>query len=314
MFYTRAISSFLVVLLLTAGLPAAARADEDIWKSGLNLYVRLTEQDDAESGRPPPNQHPVSLDPAAITNSLTDIQVWDKHWFKKDEIEEVFAPEQARLLGQQLSIALRKAAPGQDVVFAVSRSETKMFAIKDISYTAGRAFYVNDRLNIIIGDFMRAPDKFQERATSSAGIMEIKYYFRHGRRDDPSDFKSAIMTGEGVDVYTEDGKRRSDWLVIDVNRASAAYLAQQKADEPGATTVSDEALRQETARLAQERREMRLEMARLRKEVGGNGQSGAASPALPVESRLKTLDELHQKKLISDEEYERKRQEILNDL
>ncbi|MBI2992653.1 MAG: SHOCT domain-containing protein [Gammaproteobacteria bacterium] len=303
---------FLLALLVTASWSPLARADEDIWKSGLNLYVRLTEQDDAASGRPVPNQHPVNLDPAAIANSLIDIQVWDKHWFKKDEIEEVFSPEQARLLGQQLAIALRKASPGQDIVFAVSRTDTKFLGFRDLSYTAGRAFYSNDRLNIIIGDFMRPPDKFQERATSSAGVMEIKYYFRHGRRDDPSDFESAVMTGDGVEVYNEGGKRRLDWLVIDVNRASAARLAEEKAGEEANAPVSDEALRQEAARFAQERREMRLEMARMRKEVG-SGQTGAESTA-PIESRLKTLDELRQKKLISDEEYERKRQDILNDL
>lgn len=305
--------------LLLLCFPLVARADEDIWKSGLNLYVRLTEQDDAAAGRPAPNQHPVTLDPAEITNALSDIQVWDKHWFRKDEIEEVLSLEQAGLLGQQLAIALKKATPAQDVVFAIARTDKGMFGFRDMSYTAGRAFYVNDRLNIILGDFMRPPDKAQEKAASSAGEMEVKYYFQHGRRAEVTGFKSAIMTGDGVDVYKDGSQRRPDWMVIDVKRASAAYLAQKKADEPASTSVNDKAIRQEAARLAEERRQMREEMARMRKEMGSQSGSGgqAASTTTAsgsVESRLKTLDELKEKKLISDEEYARKRKEILNDI
>ena len=318
MFTTRQkMTRLAVAALLLSCLAPISRADENIWKSGLNLYVRITEQDDMDSGRPPPNQHPAMLNPAEITNALTDIQVWDKHWFRKDDIEEVFSEAQARLLGQQLAVALRKASPTQDVVFAIARTDKSMLVFQDVSYTAGRAFYANDRLNIILGDFMRPPDKAQEKAASSAGEMEIKYYFQHGRRAEVTGFKSAVMTGDGVDVYKEGGQRRPDWLVIDVKRAAAAYLAQQKAEEPASASVNDEAMRQEAARLAEERRQMREEMARMRKEMGGQSASGSqagASVTGSAETRLKMLDELKQKKLISDDEYQRKRKEILNDI
>ena len=61
--------------------------------------------------------------------------------------------------------------------------------MKDVTYTAGRAFYLNGKLNIIIGDYDRLGDKFKERANASAGISEIKYYFVPGKRAKKSGFK-----------------------------------------------------------------------------------------------------------------------------
>ncbi|HEX9805419.1 MAG TPA: hypothetical protein VGA34_00875, partial [Alteraurantiacibacter sp.] len=35
------------LLLALAMLPGPARADEDLWKSGLNLYIKLVDQDES---------------------------------------------------------------------------------------------------------------------------------------------------------------------------------------------------------------------------------------------------------------------------
>jgi len=51
-------------------------------------------------------------------------------------------------------------------------------------------------------------------------------------------------------------------------------------------------------------------MARLRKEMTESGTTGVAS----IEERLAALDELREKNLISDAEYDRKRKEILDDI
>ena len=66
----------------------------------------------------------------------------------------------------------------------------------------------------------------------------------------------------------------------------------------------------EAAKLAKERREMRLEMARLRKEMESDNKSSQES----VEDRLKKLKELMDKELISKEEYDKRRAEILNEI
>lgn len=300
-----------VVLALTLTLAAGAvRAADDLYKSGLNQYIRLDEQDSASV----PNQHPVTLDPKAVGDALSIIQVWEKNWFKPNEAERVFSTQQAQLLGQYIALGLAKATPGQDIVFALGRTDKGFLGIRDLNYTSGRVFYAGGKLNVLIGEYRRSPDKFQERAASSAGIEEIKYYFSHGKRSKSSDFNLAVVTGEGIDTHDAGGNRRRDWFVIDVRQAAATLAARIAQENQSAGGADSEAMRQEAARLAQERRELRLEMARMRRdmELQDAAQGDAAMPT--VEARLKTLEELRGKGLITDAEYQRKREEVLKDL
>ena len=102
--------------------------------------------------------------------------------------------------------------------------------------------------------------------------------------------------------------------MINVPVAAQAYVARLEAKEKGNNNnnVNTEALQAESEKLAKERRELRAEMARMRKEM--DEASTDSSKQLSVEERLKQLQELHEKKLITDAEYERKRKEILNDI
>jgi hypothetical protein len=301
-----------LLLVLVVALPlSTARADDDLYRSGLNQYIRLAEQD--SSGVP--NQHPFNLDARAVSDALSIIQVWEKNWFKPNEAEKVFSTGQAQLLGQYVALGLAKASPAQDIVFALSRTDKTLLGMREMSYTSGRIFHANGKLNVIIGEYKRLPDKFQERVNSSANVMETQYFFGHGKRSKPSDFKLTIVSGDGVEPHVAGGAKRRDWLEIDVRQAAAAMTARIAQEKQAAGGAESEAARQEAARLAQERRELRLEMARMRRDMEQNAGGGqvTASPA-SVEERLRTLDELEKKGLISKEEYARKREEILKDL
>lgn len=287
-------------------------AEEVFWKSGMNLYIKTTDQDRYADGQNIPNQHPVSLNPTQIRNALNNIYVWNKSFFtgalKDNEAETVFSEEQARLLGNYLAAGLQKASSREDILFALTRRKKGFLFTKDTTYTTGRAFYVNDKLNIIIGEFDRLGDKFKERAYASSGISEIQYSFKHGKRAKRSGFKEAIIISDGLSTRTVNDKNRTDWFVIDVKLASAAFLAEQGGGEP-ADSIDDEKYNKESARAAKERREMRLEMARLRKEMKQAQAEGGS-----VEERLQKLDSLKEKKMITNEEYEAKRKEILSEI
>ena len=305
-FFRHSLKAWICLALLAA---AASRADEeDLYKSGLNAYIRLSEQDSGTV----PNQHPVTLDGAAMGDALSIIQVWEKNWFKPNEAQKVFSTEQARLLGQYIALGLSKATPGQDIIFALARTDKGFLSVmREVSYTSGRAFFANGKLNVIIGEFRRLPDKFQERANASSGAPEVKYFFAHGKRAKPSDFKLAVVTGEGIESHTVGGGIRRDWFEIDIKQAAASLAARVAQEKQSAGGADSEAMRQEAARLAQERREMRLEMARMRRDM----EQGTGTPATEsAEQRLKTLEELQKKGMISDEEYARKREEILKDI
>lgn len=300
--------SFILFLILLS--QPVAMADDVLWESGLNLYIKITDQDNKSK----PNQHPVTLDAREISNALNLIQIVDRKFVKDDEIKTVFTTQQATLLGQYLASGLQKANTDEDIVFALVSNKTKYVVVKETYYMAGRAFYADDRLHIIIGDYDKLPDKFRERAAASHGNTgDVHYFFDNGKRSKASGFKHVVITKDGIDNYKEGGsKLRRDWFVIDVNQASKAYIAQTEANKKADPNEANaELIRQESARMAKERREMRMEMARLRKEMSEAQGSGGS---LTVEERLKQLDELKDKGLISADEYDTKRQEILSDI
>ena len=299
--------SALIISLIMLTQPAAL-ADEVLWESGLNLYIKITDQDNKTR----PNQHPVTLDAKEIANALNAMEILEKRMIKEDEVNTVFSFQQATLLGQYLASGLQKARPDEDIVFALVSNKRSYVVIKETYYMAGRAFYADDRLHIIIGDYDKLPDKFRERAEASSGNTSgIHYFFDNGKRTKPSDFKQVLISKDGINNYKDESRIRRDWFVIDVKQASAAYVAAVEANKKlDPNEANAELIRQEAARIAKERREMRMEMARMRKEMSEN-QGGTP---LTVEERLKNLEELKDKGLISGDEYDVKRQEILSDI
>ena len=285
--------------------------DEDLlWKSGENLYIKLDDQD--KKGIP--NDHPVTIDSKSITNALMSIE-YAEGSNAAEETTRVFAVSQANLLGNYLSTGLAKAKPDQDIIFALATNKVLALGVlRDKVFMAGRAFYKDGRLNIIIGDYDRPIDRGMEAVSGGAGVTEVKYFFDNGRRNKASGFKKTIITGDGIDTFLADNRKRRDWLVIDVPAASQAYLARLEALRTGNQGTNMEAIEAESARLAKERREMRMEMARMRKEMQELSEAGGDIDTQTVEERIAVLDELLEKKLITPEEYERKRQEILDDI
>ena len=306
-----------MLLLLYAGivqadlLPNFGTNDEDLWKSGTNLYIRLTDQDKSKKDVTPPNQHPVQLNAARITNALEGIQAWSGGgFFKKKKRNSLFSLQQSRLLGQYISAGLSRARSDQDIVFVLARSEKKYLVLQNTGYTGGRAFYLDGKLHLIIGDYDHEGDRFKETVERSHGVTETKQYFRHGRRAKSVGFKGSIVGRAGVEPHVDGKKTRRDWIEIDLEQAASMYLA-EKAQEAPQETVTSAAMQAEAARMARERREMRLELAKMRKEMksSNGGDSGQT-----IEQRLMTLQALRDKELISAEEYQQKREQILGEI
>ena len=303
--------------LLALCAPAAAvdllgQGDEDfLWRSGNNLYFKYTEQDSDSLG---PNSHPAVLDATRITQAMQALQLWKskKSYLSGGErFAAVFSPGQARLLGEYLAAGLRRASPRQDIIFVLEKSEKKLLGLStDYFFVAGRAFYRDGKLNLIIGDYNKPRVKGVETVVDPTNVGLTTYSFNHGSRKKKSGrFKGSIYEVPGI-ANMELKKPRPDWFVIDVDEAAAAYLAGKVRDNPE-HEYTRKAIKQEADKSARERREMRLELARMRKEMQKmNGAQVAAS----VEERLKALEELRGKELVTEEEYRVKRKEILDDI
>ena len=301
----------LVFILVVAA--QSVSAEEVLWKSGRNLYIKIAEQG---KGGEMPSDHPVTLDKNKLFHALRGINAWRQKYFKKRETETLFSIQQAQLLSQYVAAGLKQAKPDEDIVFALPRVRAGSFKIlKEKTFMAGRVFFQEDKLNIIIGDYDRSPDRFKETASGGHGVTDIKYFFNEGSRSRASKFKKRVTANDGISNFERDSKKRADWIVIDIDRAAAAYVAEKTVKDQKTDGLSPRQA-EEMAKLAKERREMRLEMARLRKEMKQNtqGQNSQKGDGLSIEARLQQLQDLRDKELITEDEYTQKRKQILDNI
>ena len=280
-----------------------------IWKSGLNLYFKYTEQRDKAFGN---NDHPVELSEEEISTALEALRIKDENLLGKEIIKPVFSPQQEKLMGKSLSRGLANARPDQDIVFVMQKSYKHLIFLDETAMVAGRAFYKDGKLNIIIGSYNVVRNEAFESVYDPSDSGNVPYNLNHGSRSGNSGFQEEIQNAPGIANKVAKNELRRDWFVIDVKQAAQAVLAKKNQREPGSQGINDRAMRLEAARLAKERRELRMEMARMRKEM--QESSGGSKSDLSIEERLARLDELREKELISAEEYEQKRNEILNDI
>tara|TARA_B100001540_G_scaffold37080_2_gene32831 strand:- start:17859 stop:18800 length:942 start_codon:yes stop_codon:yes gene_type:complete len=283
-----------------------------LWESGSNLFIKLAKQDKSASGKTPPNSHPVTLNEKDVGDALLLLELWDKDYYEEGMAERVFTVEMARLLGEHISAGLKIADTKEDITFAVVGRKGGMLGSYDTVYTAGRAFYLDGSLNLILGDWDRSPDKGKEVAYAGTATEKPKYVFTLGKRRKPSKMlDKSILTVEGIENIKVKGKTRKDWFKFDLEKTKLAVIASKEKKRRSSKEYKQEKLlKDEAAKLAKERREIRLEMARMRKEM----EASMKPDSLSTEERLQKLQVLKEKNLISDEEYDKKRADILNDI
>ena len=132
-----------------------------------------------------------------------------------------------------------------------------------------------------------------------------------GKRRKASKFDMQLLKVDGIDYATTNSKTRKDWVLLDLAKTKKTIASRKESKRRNTKEYKqDKLLKDETAKLAKERREMRLEMARLRKEMDENKRGSDLS----IEERLGKLQELRDKELISKEEYDKRRVEILNEI
>ena len=278
-------------------------------KSGLNMYFKYAQQDESKYGK---NDHPVELDAKTVTNALKSLEFTEKGFLSREQIRTVFSVSQVNLLSKQLAKGLKKAKPNQDIIFVMEGGGSKLILLNEKNFVAGRVFYNKGKLNFILGEYDKARNDAFESAYDPSGRAAVPYSFNHGRRSsDSKKFKGSVIGVPGVENKHFGRKLRKDWFIIDVETASKAYLANLN-QKKNPSAREDKRLQVEAAKLARERREMRAEMARMRKEMKELSTETASTKS--PEERIVTLGQLREKELITQEEYDARRKEILNDI
>lgn len=280
-----------------------------IWELN-EQYVRLVK---IETGAPR-NEHPVPIEAIELEQALASLQLWvGGGVFRDEQATPVYQSKQAALIARYVTDALSKASPDEDVTFNVRSYVDVLLALgREREWTTGRVFYVDGKLNLIIGEYQKRLDKAKKTVEGSFGVTDDfrDVYFELGSRKNKGKMPGRIVNTNGIEVV-KDGKLRPDWVRIDVGKAALAY---RDAQTPVGLRKEEKKAKAEAAKLTIERRQMREEMARMRKELKNlQGGSGGATTAT-VEERLSKLQQLLERGLISAEEFKQRKREILQDI
>ena len=264
-------------LALVAAVTCAASAPRDVvvlWSAN-DQWVKIEPQDDAAA---PPNDHPAQVTSEAISNALAAlrIRIVDEGTAAETQ-RSVFTAEELRNLAARIAEGLAKAGPRQDVTFSTIGSHPRSGGglVKDPGVNAGRVFYDDGKINVIFGELQSGYRKrlvYGQRTEDFTPRQE-------GSRTKAAESDWALAARPGIELHSNAGGVRNDWVEIDTAAVAAGTAAVSQA--PAAATPP---------------------------------AATAAKSSADIEQRLKTLKELRDKNLISEEAYRAKMQELLSEL
>lgn len=273
-------------LALVAAVTCAADTPREVivlWSAN-DQWVKIEPQDDAAA---PPNDHPVQLASEAISDALAALRIRIVDEDTAAEAQRaVFTAEELRNLAPRIASGLAKAGPRQDVTFSTIGSHPRAAGglVKNPGVNAGRVFYDDGKINVIFGELQSG---YRKRSIYGQRTEDFTPR-REGSRTKAAEHEWGLAARPGVELHSDAGGVRNDWVEID-----GAAVASSAAAVPQATTAATPPAATATR--------------------SGEGPA-ATKPSVDLEQRLKTLKELRDKKLISEEAYRAKMQELLSEL
>lgn len=274
---------------------AAARAVAYIHRNQFS-YVRIETR---EPGAPA-NEHPYAIEPATLRAALAALTLTEGSnapVFGDDQLAELVAP---------LAQALGRATAEQDVTFAVPGRHGFAGPLAARSITTARVFRRDGRLQVIVG-LLRTPFESQYRAT---GYL---IPFEPGQRSEPvsRDTRIGIAPAAGRSV-------RADWVALDL---AAVPVAAAPASVPAAPAGTAAPATTGTAPAPAAARPAATAPAPAASTPAAPAAAAAEQSAPDADAlaqrtgeRLKALKKLRDQNLISEQEYQAKRAQILKDL
>ncbi len=220
--------SLLSLLMLSSASPASE--GRQLWHSR-DQFVALEQQDARSTGTLQPNSHPVEIPPDRLTAILASIEFSSAESAKP---EQLLLSESLELLVPQLVQGFRKAAPGEDVTFAIiGLYKTSLGFARTPKVTTGRAFYNDGRLNIIFGFAQKDFNEREDRRLSP---------LTPGKREEALDGGWKLLPQPRRNGYT---LVRKDWVTFsDAWRAAVAPLPVATQNAPSAPSIPAQPVKQ----------------------------------------------------------------------
>ena len=268
-------SSFLSGGLLAAAGCASTLRQIDLYKSG-SVQVSLREVVESGHSRPQGYGHPASLAPEKVRSMLGAVGFEEFAYFAWHDKGPLFTEDELSQLAPKLAEGLQKATADQWVYFSVSGMRSWL-GFSTARLSDGICFVKDGRFNLVLGNISFALTEKVSGTAEPSWIdpRDLKTFENVRLTSKASDFGVAPPLVSG-DRWL--GSERRNWLVFDF----AAPPAPAPEGPPSVTAPAARA-------------------------------PESSVPSDPAE-RLRLLKVLRDRGLITADEYEKKRQEILKGL
>lgn len=265
--------------------PAAANPGQREWALRDFTTLRLVPRESGAS----PNEHPQQVNPEGLRQALAQVQL-----NLATGAEPLFAGDELAELVEPLAQALAAARPQDDLLLLSSSRRGRGLFVPPTAITA-RLFFQGGALNLVVAD---ARQDFYNNYIGSRQAPEFS-------------FGTRAQAGRAVLRSALGSSPRADWVVLPAGAAAAAV-----APPPPPPIVAPSAAAAPAAPTAP---------AALPPGVISPRPAAPAAPAAApraretlsgdeAESRLATLKRLRERGLITEDEYQQKRKEILAQL
>ncbi|MAI38737.1 SHOCT domain-containing protein [Alteromonas sp.] len=285
----------LINLLFLFLISPSLAEEKIIWKKGKNNFIQTKVIEEKQNVNIT-NNHPYSISDLVLNEIFSSISIQNY-----DANVPLFSVKQQSILSKHISRALSQASAREDIIFALGRKQPSLGGIKTSTYyTAGRIFITDNTLNLIIGDHDKVANAAYEMAYDPTRQGLVAYTFNHGSRE-PVKFGFDKPLVFGTDAFSYKTDDRAEWVVVDL--LSATVLATKSAVtklQPHVTSKhSDE---NEVARKQNTGRDQQPTDSILKNQSDD------------IVDRFEKLNALKDAGLISEEEYQQKRKQLLDSI
>ena len=234
----------------------------------------------------------------------------------------LFSKKGLLLLTEYIPKALMTAKPNEDITFVVKGNHrSARWAFQEERLSSGRLFVANNQLNLILGSIQEnlqptLEERYQGNVWETAKII---YDIGHRRKEAKYEGLIVVFDQNNKGIYRKSNERK-DWFIF----TNTAY--KQAKEDINAKKMSKEqykTLQQQIDTLQrqlnqpkqqrnvsspppqQQIQKRKKEPVISKKQINNNDNSRV------IEQRLKTIDSLYKKGILSEEEYQEKKIEIL---
>ena len=267
------------------------------------------------------NNHPINISKPALRKMLSQLA----YKYDRDRPEiPLFSDQELELLTNYVPKALQESKANHDVTFVIKGPHSSArWALREERLTAGRIFVSNNQLNLILGAVqVNLQPTIDERYQGN--VWETtKLYYDIGRRKKSAKYEGLVVVydQEKKGIYRKSSKRK-DWFVFtelayqqaiekDINTGMSR---EQYRTLQGQIDVLQKQLNKGNNQRPIQRQKKKTITKDYPKKESKSRSANTEEKQMILQQRLNTLEKLYKKGMLDENEYQRKRQEILNEI